>query len=73
MNVLKIGTTVSEIGRAREIIGVAFKYGFNDWVTKNGLGKLLVSKKRLARIEKYSKWERLTERKHWDWPTKSAS
>ncbi len=59
MNVLKIGTTVGEIGRAREIIGVAFKYGFNDWVTKNGLGKLLVSKKRLARIEKYTKWERI--------------
>jgi ubiquinone biosynthesis protein len=59
VNVLKIGTTVSEIGRAREIIGVAVKYGFNDWVTKNGLGKLLVSKKRLARIEKYSKWERI--------------
>ena len=59
MNVLKIGTTVSEIGRAREIIGVAVKYGFNDWVTKNGLGKLLVSKKRLARIEKYTKSERI--------------
>lgn len=59
MNVLKLGTTVSELGRAREIIGVAFKYGFNDWVTKNGLGKLIVSKKRLARIEKYTKWERI--------------
>jgi ubiquinone biosynthesis protein len=59
VNVLNIGTTVSEIGRAREIIGAAFKYGFNDWVTKNGLGKLLVSKKRLARIEKYTKAERI--------------
>jgi ubiquinone biosynthesis protein len=59
MNVLNIGTTVSEIGRAREIIAAAFKYGFNDWVTKNGLGKLLVSKKRLARIEKYTKAERI--------------
>ncbi|MGA3013650.1 MAG: AarF/ABC1/UbiB kinase family protein [Bacteroidales bacterium] len=59
MNVLKLGTTVNELGRAREIIAVAFKYGFNDWVTKNGLGKLLVSKKRLARIEKYTKWERI--------------
>lgn len=59
MNVFKLGATVNEIGRAREIIGVAVKYGFNDWVTKNGLGKLLVSKKRLARIEKYTKWERI--------------
>ncbi len=59
MNVLNIGTTVSEIGRAREIIGAAVKYGFNDWVTKNGLGKLLVTKKRLARIEKYTKAERI--------------
>ncbi len=59
MNVLNLGTTVSEIGRAREIIGAAVKYGFNDWVTKNGLGKLLVSKKRLARIEKYTKAERI--------------
>jgi len=58
MKIIKWGTTVQEIGRAREIIGVAVKYGFNDWVTKNGLGKLLVSKKRLARIEKYTKWER---------------
>jgi ubiquinone biosynthesis protein len=59
VNVLKLGSTVSELGRAREIIGVAFKYGFNDWVTKNGLGKLIISKKRLARIEKYTKWERI--------------
>lgn len=59
MNVLKLGATVNEIGRAREIIGVAVKYGFNDWVTKSGLGKLLVSKKRLARIESYTKWERM--------------
>jgi len=59
MKVLKLGTTVQEIGRAREIIGIAVKYGFNDWVTKNGLGKLLVSKRRLARIESYTKWERI--------------
>ncbi|MCX6247214.1 MAG: AarF/ABC1/UbiB kinase family protein [Bacteroidetes bacterium] len=59
MNVFRIGATVSEIGRAREIIGVAVKYGFNDWVTKSGFGKMLVSKKRLARIEKYTKWERI--------------
>jgi ubiquinone biosynthesis protein len=59
VNVLKIGTTVSEIGRATEIIGIAVKYGFNDWVTKSGLAKLLVTKKRLARIDKYTRWERM--------------
>ncbi|NQV01039.1 MAG: AarF/ABC1/UbiB kinase family protein [Bacteroidia bacterium] len=59
MNLLKIGSTVSEIGRAREIIGIVVKYGFNDWVSKNGLGKYLVTKKRLTRIGKYSTWERV--------------
>lgn len=59
MKISRFGTTVSEIGRAREIIGIAVKYGFNDWVTKSGMGKFLVSKKRLARIEKYTKWERM--------------
>ena len=59
MKISRFGTTVSEIGRAREIIGIAVKYGFNDWVTKSGMGKFLVSKKRLARIEKFTKWERM--------------
>jgi ubiquinone biosynthesis protein len=59
VNITRLGTTVSELGRAREIIGVAVKYGFNDWVTKSGLGKFLVSRKRLARIEKFTKWERI--------------
>ena len=59
MKISRIGVTVSEIGRAREIISVAVKYGFNDWVTKSGMGKFLVSKKRLARIEKFTKWERM--------------
>jgi ubiquinone biosynthesis protein len=54
-----IGITVSELGRAREIIGVAVKYGFNDWVTKSGLGKFLVSRKHLAKIEQFNKWERM--------------
>jgi len=53
------GTSVSEIGRAREIIGIIVKYGFSEWVSKNGLGKYLVSKKRLARIGRYNKWERI--------------
>jgi ubiquinone biosynthesis protein len=55
----KIGTTVSELGRAREIIGIIVKYGFSEWVSNNGLGKYLVSKKRLARIESLTKWERI--------------
>jgi len=48
-----------ELGRAREILGVVIKYGFQDWVSKNGLGKHLVTKKRLARIEQYNQWERI--------------
>ena len=59
MKFTRFGPSVSEIGRAREIIAVAVKYGFNDWVTKSGMGKYLVSRKRLASIEKYSKWERM--------------
>ena len=50
---------MNELGRAREIIGVVVKYGFHDWVSKNGLGRYLVTKKKLARIESYSKWERI--------------
>ena len=50
---------VHEIGRAREIIGIVVKYGLSEWVTNSGLGKLLVSKKRLARIERYNQWERI--------------
>jgi len=55
----KIGTTVNELGRAREIIGIIVKYGFSEWVSTNGLGKYLVTKKRLARIESLTKWERI--------------
>jgi ubiquinone biosynthesis protein len=54
-----IGATVSEIGRAREIIGIIVKYGFSEWVSTNGLGKYLVSKKRFARIGRLTKWERI--------------
>ncbi len=54
-----IGMAVNEIGRAREIIGVIVKYGFSEWISKNGLGKYLVSKKRYARIGKYNRWERI--------------
>jgi len=50
---------VNEIGRAREIIGILFKYGFGEWISKNGMGRYLVTKKRYARIGKYSKWERI--------------
>ena len=59
MKFSKIGATVNELGRAREIIGIVVKYGFSEWVRNNGLGKYLVSKKRLARIESLTKWERI--------------
>ena len=59
VNMMRIGTTVSEIGRAREIIGIVVKYGFNEWISKNGLGKYLVTKKRMSKIHKYSTWERI--------------
>ena len=59
MKFSRIGTTVSEIGRAREIIGIIVKYGFGEWVHTNGLGKYLVTKKRFTRIESLTKWERI--------------
>jgi ubiquinone biosynthesis protein len=55
----RIGATVSELGRAREIIGIIVKYGFSEWVSTNGLGKYLVSRKRFAKIGRLSKWERI--------------
>jgi ubiquinone biosynthesis protein len=55
----RIGATVSELGRAREIIGIIVKYGFSEWISTNGLGKYLVSRKRFARIGSLSKWERI--------------
>jgi len=55
----RIGATVSELGRAREIIGIIVKYGFSEWVSTNGLGKYLVSRKRFAKIGSLSKWERI--------------
>ncbi len=54
-----IGLAVHELGRAREIIGIVVKYGLSEWVTNSGLGKFFVSKKRLARIERYNQWERI--------------
>ncbi|MEI8006137.1 MAG: AarF/ABC1/UbiB kinase family protein [Bacteroidota bacterium] len=59
MRISQIGLAMHEIGRAREILGILIKYGFQDWVSKNGLGKYLVTRKRLARIEKYNQWERI--------------
>jgi ubiquinone biosynthesis protein len=59
MKITRIGLAVHELGRAREIIGIVVKYGLSEWVTNSGLGKLLVSKKRLARIERYNQWERI--------------
>ncbi|MEI7499642.1 MAG: AarF/UbiB family protein [Bacteroidota bacterium] len=59
MKISRIGLAVHELGRAREIIGIVVKYGLSEWVNNSGLGKLLVSKKRLARIERYNQWERI--------------
>ena len=59
MKLTRIGLAVHELGRAREIIGIVVKYGLSEWVNNSGLGKFLVSKKRLARIEKYNQWERI--------------
>ncbi|MEI6434500.1 MAG: AarF/ABC1/UbiB kinase family protein [Bacteroidota bacterium] len=59
MRISKIGLAVHEIGRAREIIGIVVKYGLSEWVTTSGFGKFFVSKKRLARIERYNQWERI--------------
>jgi ubiquinone biosynthesis protein len=58
MRFSKIPLAVNELGRAREIIGVVVKYGFNDWVSNNGLGRFLVTKKHKARIDSLTKWER---------------
>ncbi len=59
VKISKIGLAVHEIGRASEIIGIIVKYGLSEWVTTSGLGKLFVSKKRLARIERFNQWERI--------------
>jgi ubiquinone biosynthesis protein len=59
VKISKIGLAVHELGRAREILGVIVQYGLSDWISRNGLGKHLVSKKRLARIERYTQWERI--------------
>jgi hypothetical protein len=50
MKIYRLGSAVSEIGRAREIIGIIVKYGFNEWVSRHGLAKYLVTRKRLSRI-----------------------
>ncbi|MCX6268819.1 MAG: AarF/UbiB family protein, partial [Bacteroidetes bacterium] len=59
MKLSRIGLAVHELGRAREIIGIVVKYGLSEWVTSSGLGKFLISKKRLARIERFNQWERI--------------
>ncbi len=59
MDLTKIGLTYHQVGRAREIISVLLRYGFGDFVVKSGLGKTLVSKKRLSNIESVSRNERI--------------
>ncbi len=55
----KFGLTVHELGRAREIVAIVIKYGLSEWVTTSGFGRFFISKKRLARIERYNQWERI--------------
>lgn len=59
MRVSKFGLAVHEIGRAREILAIVVKYGLSEWVTTSGFGRFFVTKKRLARIERYNQWERI--------------
>jgi ubiquinone biosynthesis protein len=59
VKVPNFGLAVHEIGRAREIIAIVVKYGLSEWVTTSGFGRLFVTKKRLARIERYNQWERI--------------
>jgi ubiquinone biosynthesis protein len=59
VSLFNFGSTMGEIGRAREIIGIIVKYGFSEWVTSNGLGRYLISKKRYARLDQFNKWERI--------------
>ena len=59
MGLSKIGLAYHQIGRAREIIGIALKYGFGDFVTRSGFGKFFVSKKRLNIIESHTKDQRI--------------
>jgi len=59
VKISKIGLAVNEIGRAREIASIVVKYGLSEWVSNSGFGKFFVSKKRLARIERFNQWERI--------------
>jgi len=59
MKISQLGLAVHEIGRARELMGIIVRYGLQDWVTRHGLGKHLVSRRRMARIMQYTQWERI--------------
>ena len=50
---------LSKLGRFRDIVGVLFKYGFNDVAERLQLpGKILISRTRIA-VPEMSTWERL--------------
>ncbi len=59
MGLSKIGLAYHQIGRAKEIIGIALKYGFGAFVTRSGFGRIFVSKKRLSYIESHTKNQRI--------------
>lgn len=59
MKISKIGLAVHELGRARELVAIVMKYGLSEWVTTSGFGRILISKKRLHRLEQFNQWERI--------------
>lgn len=59
MNISKIGLAVHQISRAREIISILMNYGFGEFVYKSGFGKHLVTRKRRAKIESISEYQRI--------------
>jgi ubiquinone biosynthesis protein len=51
---------LSKLGRFRDIVGVLFKYGFDDVAERLQLpGKILISKTRIAVASEMTTWERL--------------
>ncbi len=59
MKITEIGLAYHQIIRAREIISILIKYGFGEFVYKSGFGKHLVTKRRRAKIESITRYERI--------------
>ena len=62
---MQITRTIKNIRRIRAVIGVLFKYGFEDLVTHSRLRGLVSQKRRLTwqrrgrPVFEYSRWERV--------------